>query len=142
MAIDYLTLKSLVDYLEGTIQELGEMDVTRDKIEQDTKFAAAVKYFIQTAVETCSNIAEHIIFGLNLGHPETTKELFPILFKEKLIVEDLAGKLSNAAGLRNILVHQYRDVDCGILSDSATIGLNDLREFAKAINNFLEKQKP
>lgn len=140
MAIDYITLKSLLDYLEGIIQELDDMDVTRNKIEQDTKFAAAVKYFIQTAVEGCANVAEHIIFGLNLGHPENTKGLFPILYKERIIEEDLAKKLSNAVGLRNILVHQYRDVDISILVDSATVGLDDLREFAKKVNEFLEKK--
>lgn len=141
MAIDYSKINALLQYLEGTINEIDQMHVTREQLENDVKFAASVKYFIQTAVECCSNIAEHIIFGYNLDHPETNKELFPILYKENIIDKGLSDKLKDAVGLRNILVHQYLDVDLGTLAESATVDLNDLREFAKAINEFLEKQE-
>lgn len=141
MAIVYLTVKELIDYLLSIIEEVDSYQVTYEDLVEDSKTAAAVKYLTQTAVEACANIAEHIIFGLHLGHPETNRELFPILSKEGIINEDLADKLSNAVGLRNILVHQYRKVDLAILADSATVGLNDLREFAKAVNDFLEKQE-
>lgn len=140
MAIDQSKVMALLNYLEGTIEETDQMHVTRNKLEEDIRFAASVKYFVQTAVECCANIAEHIVFGLNLGHPETTKELFPILYKENIIEEVLSEKLKDAVGLRNILIHQYLDVDLGILAESATVDLSDLRDFAKAINEFLEKQ--
>lgn len=139
MAIVYSTVESLLDYLNGTISEIEGFHVSKEELEQDVKTSAAVKYLIQTAVEACANIAEHIIFGLNLDNPETTKELFPILAKSSIIDRALSEKLKDAVGLRNILVHMYREVDLDILADSATVGLNDLRAFAKAINEFLEK---
>ncbi len=141
MAIVYSTVESLLDYLNGTISDVESFHVNKEELETDIKTAAAVKYFIQTAVESCANIAEHIIFGLNLDNPETTKELFPVLTKYKILDEALSKKLKDAVGLRNILVHMYREVDLSILADSATVGLNDLRAFAKAINEFLEKQR-
>lgn len=139
MAINEETIISLMDYLEGTVEEIRKMDVTKEKIEQDFVFAAAVKYLIQTAVECCANITEHLVFGLNLGHPDTTRELFPLLVQEKIIDQDLSEKFAKAVGLRNILVHQYKDVDSGILANSATVGLNDLHAFTKSIYNFLQK---
>lgn len=139
MAIVYSTVKELIDYLLSIIEEVESYHVTYEDLMHDTKTSAAVKYLMQTAVEACANIAEHIIFGLHIGHPETNKELFPILSKEGIIDEDLADKLSRAVGLRNILVHQYRKVNLAILADCATVGLNDLRAFAKATHEFLKK---
>ena len=44
---------------------------------------------------------------------------------------DLAGRLGDAAGLRNLLVHDYGDIDHARLWD--TLGeLDDLRSFAAA----------
>lgn len=37
---------------------------------------------------------------------------------------------------------RYREVDLNILATAATVGLNDLRSFAKTLNEFLGKQSP
>lgn len=141
MAINYSTIKELINHLSSNIQDLEGFKVDLAELEQDKKTAAATKYLLQTSVEACANIAEHIIFGLHLGNPETSTELFPILAKENIIGDRLADKLSKAVGMRNILVHQYRKVNLAIVAHSATVGLDDLRQFAKLINEFLEKQK-
>jgi uncharacterized protein YutE (UPF0331/DUF86 family) len=139
LAIDYSVIREISGYINGTVSDLDEYHVTREQLEQNTERAAAVKYLTQTAVEACANIAEHIIFGLNLGNPVTSKELFPILVEHHIISQELSAKLQQAVGLRNILVHLYRKVDLAILADSASVGLDDLREFVLNINTFLEK---
>lgn len=143
MAIDIKTVKNLLDYLEGEIKNIEKSNVTFERLDEKNNliFTDATKHRIQVAVEVVINIAEHIVAGLNLGKPEFAKELFPLLAKEKVINEELAEKLGKAVGLRNVLVHLYREVDLTILADAATKDLKDLREFAKAINEFLEKQK-
>ena len=140
MAIKSLVIEELINYLLATVADIEQFEVDREMLETNKERSAAVKYMVQTAVEACANIAEHIIFGLHLGDPVTSKELFPILAKHNIITHDLSEKLKDAVGLRNILVHLYRQVSLAILANSATLGLNDLREFAKAINEFLEKQ--
>lgn len=144
MAIDKKTIENLLRYLEGEIKVIEESHVTRETLneEENRIFTDATKYRMQIAVEIVINISEHVIAGLNLGKPEFAKQLFPFLVKKEIIKEDLSENLQKAVGLRNVLVHLYRKVDLRILAGSATIGLNDLRDFAKAINNFLEKQKP
>lgn len=141
MAIDYSTLDELFGYLRNTLSDIESFEITENILEENKERSAAVKYMMQTAVECCANIAEHIIFGLDLGNPTNTKELFPVLGQHKIIDESLSQKLQKAIGLRNVLVHLYTQVDLGILADSATVGLNDLREFAKKVNKFLEKQR-
>lgn len=143
MAIDKKTVENLLRYLEGEIKVIEESHVTRETLDEGENliFTDATKYRMQIAIEIVINISEHIVAGLNLGKPEFAKQLFPFLVKKEIIQEDLSENLRKAVGLRNVLVHLYREVDLGILAESATIGLNDLREFAETINDFLEKQK-
>lgn len=143
MAIDRKTIINLIEYLEAEIRTIEESHITRKVLaeEEDSVLADATKYRMQVAVEIVINLAEHLVAGLNLGKPEFAKELFLLLVKEKIITDELSEELKKAVGLRNILVHMYREVDLSILVDSATVGLNDLRAFAKAINDFLEKHK-
>jgi len=142
MAIDKKIIENLLLYLDSEIKEIEDSKVSKDNLDEEENgiFTDATKYRMQTAVEAVINIAEHVVAGLNLGKPEFARDLFSLLVKEGIIEEGLSEKLKDAVGLRNILVHMYRDVDLGILVDSATVGLDDLRVFAKTINEFLEKQ--
>lgn len=141
MAIDEKTLNHILEYLDGEIKVIEKSHITLDLLEEKSIFTDATKHRIQITVEMVINIAEHIVAGLKLGQPEHANDLFPLIAKEGIVSNELAEKLSKSVGLRNILVHQYREVSLPILADSATSGLNDLRDFAKAIHDFLEKQK-
>lgn len=144
MAFKKQTVEHILRYLEGEIKIIEDSKVSREALdeESDLVFTDATKHRMQIAVEMVINIAEHIVSGLNLGMPEHARDLFPLLAEENIISKDLAKKLGKAVGLRNILVHLYLEVDLAILADSATVGLNDLREFVRNINEFLEKQNP
>lgn len=142
MAIKKQTVEHILRYLEGEIKVIEDSNITREALDEkdNLTFTDATKHRMQIAVEMTINIAEHIVSGLNLGMPEHARDLFPLLAKENIISEDLVEKLGKAVGLRNVLVHLYLEVDLDILTDSATVGLNDLREFVSNINEFLEEQ--
>lgn len=139
MAIDKKTIKHLLEYLDDEIKIIQQSQVSEEVLEEDRIFSDATKHRMQVAVEAVINIAEHIVAGLNLGKPEFARDLFPILVKAGMIDESLSEKLQKAVGLRNVLVHLYMQVDLGILADSATVGLDDLRKFAKEVLKYLEK---
>lgn len=141
MAIDEKTIKHLLEYLEGEIKIIQESHVTKEVLDKDEILSDATKHRMQVAIEAAINIAEHIVAGLNLGKPEFAKELFPLLVKAEIIDEGLSQRLQNAVGLRNVIVHMYTQVDQVILAESATEGLDDLREFAKKVSEFLEKTR-
>jgi uncharacterized protein YutE (UPF0331/DUF86 family) len=74
------------------------------------------------------DIAGHLVAELELTVPPDYRGLFPELTASGLD-QDLATRLGDAAGLRNILVHDYLDLD-----EDAVWGalghLDDLRGFA------------
>lgn len=141
MALDQQTLDELLNYLEQMIDQLATKQVTVDELTHNDDLLFAVEHRLQTAVECVINIAEHIVSGLNLGHEETAKDTIQTLAKNEIIPQDLADRLSKAADMRNILVHLYFKINIENIAKAATEGLNDLRDFAKAVNEFLGKQK-
>jgi len=141
MALDYLTLNKLISYLEEMISQLEEKEITKQKLQSDTDLLFSVEHRLHTAIDAVISISEHIVAGLNLGHVDRAKDIIRILSNEGILTKNLADKLGQATDMRNILVHQYFDIDVNEISDAVTKDLQDLRDFVKNINTFLKKQK-
>jgi uncharacterized protein YutE (UPF0331/DUF86 family) len=103
---------------------------------------AAAERHLQIAIQACLDIANHIVSSFGLERPaQETSEVFTVLAKEKIIPGSLAKRLVEATGYRNVIVHDYIDVDRHITYTNIQQRLPDLSEFAKYIERFLEKQK-
>ncbi|MFW6050239.1 MAG: type VII toxin-antitoxin system HepT family RNase toxin [Myxococcota bacterium] len=109
------------------IERFRDVDRSRFVADPDTHHLA--ERYLQLAVESALDIANHIIADRGYEAPETYRDAFAILAKHEMVPEDLARRLQGWAGFRNILVHAYLDVDHGIAWD-ALRDLQDLRELA------------
>src|SRR5690625_6618276 len=57
---------------------------------------------IQRACEASIDLAMHIVSKHKLGLPKTSREAFEILYNEGMRNEDLAIRLMNLVGVRNV----------------------------------------
>ncbi|CAN5138411.1 hypothetical protein BH24ACT1_BH24ACT1_01230 [soil metagenome] len=71
----------------------------------------AMKYTLVTAIEGCIGVAQHVCASESWASPATNADAFRILATNGVLENDLAERLARAAGLRNVLVHQYAEVD-------------------------------
>jgi uncharacterized protein YutE (UPF0331/DUF86 family) len=91
----------------------------------------------QLAAQACADIALHILAASGRAAPETYAEALTSLAGLGVVPEALAGRLAGAVRLRNILVHDYLDVDHGRLFDE--LGwIEDAAAFAATIERSLE----
>lgn len=139
MALDLSILHKLLIYLERMSDDLESKNLTPSDLESNEDLLFSVEHRLHTAIESVFDIAEHIVSGLNLGHPDKSKDTLKILAKNQIISDELAEKMGEASDMRNILVHQYFEVDPKEIVKAVQNDLQDLRDFAKAINEFLEK---
>lgn len=91
----------------------------------------AIVLNLQRACELVIDIAMYIVSTKKLGIPQTKKEAFEILFKNKYIDEDVLNKMKGMIGFRNIAIHDYKQIDEEILQNVIENHLNDLLEFAR-----------
>jgi uncharacterized protein YutE (UPF0331/DUF86 family) len=67
---------------------------------------------LQTAIEACLDIGEMVLRAYGEPVPENNAAVFQRLADIGVIDDELAGRMGSAAGLRNVLAHQYgTDID-------------------------------
>ena len=93
----------------------------------------ATQHALQLAVQICIDVGAHLIAELGLPLADDYGGVFSRLEEAEILDADLAGRLRKAAGLRNLLVHGYAEVDDRKVWE-ALAGLDDLRDYAAAVN--------
>lgn len=96
-----------------------------------------IKYTLQIAIQAMLDTASHIVSDEQLGEPETNRGMIDLLERHAWVPSDLAQRLRNMVGFRNILVHGYEVVDLGIVETIVTSHLDDLLTFVQAIRKRL-----
>lgn len=88
---------------------------------------------LQRAVQTVIDLATHIVASMGLGLPDTIKGNFRLLWEGKIIHKDLAMKMENMVGFRNIAVHDYQSLNGEIIKSILSKNIVDLEEFYTTI---------
>lgn len=124
-------LGKLEDLLDR-LRELAEVD--RETFLADRAVQAQAERWLQLAAEVCLDLSQHLIASLGLRTPATYREAFRILGEEGVLPRDLAQQMEGWAGLRNVLVHLYLEVDHEELFVILTRDLEQLEAYASAIS--------
>jgi uncharacterized protein YutE (UPF0331/DUF86 family) len=86
--------------------------------------------YLHLAVEACLDLANHWIAERTLPIPDSNRDSFTILERAGELSPELAERLRGWAGFRNILVHEYLEIDHSIAYRAIRDDLGDLDSFA------------
>lgn len=104
---------------------LGAAEVGADAVRR-----AAIERFIQVLVDLAADVNAHIVVA-GLGRaPATIARSFSMAAEIGVIPVELAERLIPSAGLRNLLVHRYGDIDVALL-------LSSVSEIAKLFEDYV-----
>jgi len=93
--------------------------------------------FLQLAIETTMDIGNHIIADENLGQINWYSDIPTILCERKYISDELHEKWIRMIGFRNILVHDYLEINREIVYRVMQDNLQDLEELKRVFATFL-----
>lgn len=108
-----------------------------EKIKGDTDIRGAVERYLYLETQATINLAEAVIAYNYFRKPTTMSEAFSILNEEKIIPGKLTEKLIRMVGFRNILAHDYEDIDYDIVYEVLQKGLHDVESFLKTITKHM-----
>jgi uncharacterized protein YutE (UPF0331/DUF86 family) len=111
-------------------------------LETDLDLQDVLVLNLSRAVQTCVDIAAHIIASRELPIPQTMGESFMRLAEGGVIDAALSQRLRRAVGFRNIAVHNYDAIDWNIVRALTGQPLEDFDTFARDIVAFLEREAP
>jgi len=93
--------------------------------------------FLQLAIETINDMAAHVIAEGNLGVVNRNRDIPACLRTHGYIDVELEERWIRMIGFRNILVHEYLEVDREIVYETLAHNLADLRKLAGVFAQFL-----
>lgn len=137
MVDDALVLRKLAEFEEYSFQIQEYKGITVQQYQQDWKLQRIVERTLQMIIETCADIASHIISDRKYRILKSYAETFEILFENNLLTKDLFEMMKEMAKFRNIVVHHYDKVDAEIVVGILKKNLNDFTQYKDAIVNLL-----
>jgi uncharacterized protein YutE (UPF0331/DUF86 family) len=141
MVDEALILRKLAE-LDQYLNQLKEYEnTTADQYSDDWKIQRIIERTLQMMIETCADIAGHIISDKGFRIPKSYADTFKVLLEEKILGRELYAVMEKIAKFRNIVVHHYDRVDAEIVTAILKNDLADFISYKEAIIQFLEKDK-
>ena len=125
----------------GYVDFLKKHYTNEKELLEDYLLKSAIERNLQLAIESALDIGEVIISSEDLEKPEDYRSIIIILGKEGIIPVQFAERFSEAAKLRNILVHMYTEIDPAMISQILENNLDDFDKYAQYIARYLKFEK-
>lgn len=103
----------------------SEAPFEEDYLKQD-----AIGMNLQRMCELTIDIANHLIKSKKLGLPQDSADAFVLLHRANLIPAGMMENMKGMVGFRNVLVHEYRQLDLSVMVDVIEHHLYDPLNFA------------
>jgi len=139
MPIDKEIIENHLDQLKDYIADIENMDFSEESLVKDRDIQHLLSHRMHIAVEVCIDIATHITSALELPGRNSAVDVILLLGKKGILTKEFSEKFQQAPKLRNLLIHGYDNIDYRMLYKDYKNDLADLKEFARQIKEYLEK---
>lgn len=140
--IDQEVIISRLDRIKKNLKVLEKItDIPFDEFVSNSLYHLAAERAIQTSIQAMIDICSYLVAESQAAMPAQYGELPQILSKEGVFPKDLADRLTSMIGMRNVLVHEYLQIDLERVYTAIRDNLGDFDEFARHIVAYLEKQE-
>ncbi len=129
-------LKRLAEYVEFLNRKKS---LRREEFLKDQESQLAVERALQLAIQIIIDIATHILATTSNVTPKDYSDAIIKLAQIGVIPATFANKIAPMPRFRNVLVHDYVDIDTNRVYRNLQDELDDFVEFALYINEWLDK---
>ena len=136
--LDIEGIQKRLDKLDRYVQILQELQAAdRVQFVRDYRLHGLAERYLHLSIECLLDIANMLVSGLGLRKPERYQETVDILAGAGVLSHELAHRLAGVTGFHNVLVHEYLEVDRGLVYQYLQENLGDLKAFAQEVIRFV-----
>ncbi|QTA79214.1 DUF86 [Desulfonema limicola] len=128
---------SELEQYQTQIKEFSDISISQ--YSNDWKAQRIVERTLQVMIETCLDIAAHIISDEKYRTPENYADIFRVLYENKILGKSLLLSLGKMAKFRNYVVHHYDKIDPDIVVGILHKNMGDFEKFKNLIIRYLKK---
>lgn len=97
-----------------------------------------VLHALQLAIQAAMDLAAHFVADEGWELPSRSGQVFSVLGERGVVSGDLASRLRTMASFRNLIVHEYGEINLKTVYEIWHKSLSDLKEFSAAVMNYIE----
>jgi uncharacterized protein YutE (UPF0331/DUF86 family) len=127
-------LNKLDEYI-GILRRLSRYDL--QAFLADPEHYGSAERFLQLAIETLNDMGSHVVVDLQLGMVESYRDIPRILVEHEYISSELGDIWIRMIGFRNILVHDYLEIDRKLVYRVLQENLEDLAALRRVFARWL-----
>jgi len=127
-----------IDLLIKYIDRLkGFEEISLDEYLNNFDIQLITERLIQLIVETASDLNSYLLVKLHQITPESYFDSFIKAGNKGIITKELAAQLAQSTGMRNILVHQYEDINHQLVFTVIPKAVKQYSIYVEQITNYL-----
>ncbi len=124
-----------LDYLQRCLSRIeSKTPASVEVLAGDRDIQDIITLNLTRAVQSCVNIATHIIADFDTPPPSTMAESFDRLQHLQVITGETSVRMKKAVGFRNVSVHEYQSIDWLIVYKIISEHLSDFKDFARQVH--------
>src|SRR5690554_6697769 len=123
-----------LDHLKRNLEYLkGLHNYKKEEFSNDPDIYLRYERALHLAVEAVIDLDNHIIADQGLRTPESNRDVFKILAEHNYLEKGISESLMKMAGFRNILVHDYLDLNRELEYEIMKNNIQDIEIFTKIV---------
>ena len=128
-----------LDQYQGQLKEYARISV--QEYQSSWKTQRIIERTLQMMIETCVDIAGHIISDKAFRTPTSYSDTFKVLHENGVLPTSLFAGMEKMAKFRNVVVHHYDTIDAEIAVGILKRDLKDFSGFQAAVVALLEQDQ-
>jgi uncharacterized protein YutE (UPF0331/DUF86 family) len=138
--VDREKVERKIQQLEEFLTFLKKLSQSPDQeVENDPIRLGSIKYYLQVSIESCIDMANHLISSERLRSPRDYADSFVVLSEQGIISKEFSQVMQQMAKFRNRIVHLYGEVDDRHVLEILKHRLCDFETFKTAVLEFMKK---
>jgi uncharacterized protein YutE (UPF0331/DUF86 family) len=138
--VDKALIQRKLAELDARRMELSEFQgLSLEAYRADWKTQRIIERTLHIMIEICVDIANMIIAAEAMRPPGGYADTFRVLTANGLLGVELGERMQKMARFRNIIVHQYEDLNAAIVVEIVRNRTGDFSEYAQAVLRYLDK---
>jgi len=138
MAIDSQSIESKLDKLEEINKYLRKyQEISQDDFSVDFTVNAAAMHYIVQGIEIVMDIGNHLLKEKYHVNSKNYREIIENLGEYEIIPEELAQENVDMAGFRNVVIHDYEDINMNRVYETLQRAPEVFEEFSEHYSKFL-----
>jgi uncharacterized protein YutE (UPF0331/DUF86 family)/predicted nucleotidyltransferase len=139
-------VERFVFLIRDGVQDLRALNLAEMSLEvflQDNVTQALAEHYLRRTIEATLDLGRHVIVKTGLGVPQEYREIGKILRQKAIVPADLGHRLEAMAGMRNVLVHLYWDIDYPLIYRTIREDLDVFEAYVAHLFKYLDSlEKP